>query len=319
VLKPRPSVAEKGNNGRSEAMAAEVDGIMYVLGGYIAWSPRETTDDNHLYDPGADAWLATPEDLPAAIHATHIGTTTDGEYIYMAGGYQHLCSVPSEHPGASCPDNRELALDAVRRYRPATDSWSNLPSLPAERGSGGLALLGSTLHYFGGTDSGTTNGNRVEQGDHWTLDLGDGSWENTGDPLPQARSHFGTAVLDGAIYAIGGQTGAESGANALAVVHRYANGSWTQRASLPATLSHHSSTTFVLAGHIITVGGEEGHHEPTAKVYDYSPITNDWVELTPLPVETQAAAGSLIDGVFYIAGGGGDPDFKRNLWVGSYD
>ena len=71
------------------------------------------------------------------------------------------------------------------------------------RAGGGLAVVERKLHYFGGYKADRD----TNAGDHWSLSLEGGKdWQREAD-LPDPRGHVSAAVLDGKIYALGGDHG----------------------------------------------------------------------------------------------------------------
>jgi hypothetical protein len=54
---------------------------------------------------------------------------------------------------------------------------------------------------------------------------------------------------------------------------------------------------------IIVLGGETSHNVLSKQVMAYTPATNNWAELTPLPVGKSAGVGAVLNGNIYYAGG----------------
>lgn len=283
--------------GVTEAQGTVVDGKLYVFGGYVSWIPFCTTTQAHVYDSSRDIWSRLP-DFPEPW--THAGVATDGRDIYVAGGYNN---------SPNCTRD-EVATTAIWKLNVDTKIWSIVTRLPQARGSGGLVVIGRNLHFFGGTDTG-----RIDKSEHWMFPL-DGSvgWKSLA-PLPDGRSHVGYAVLGGKIYAIGGQFSYEANAKTQALVHAYTPGSnrWEKVASLPLPLSHISSTTFVMDGRIIILGGERAYVQDVSDVLAYDPTDNTWTSLTPLPNKRNAGVGGVIDGLLFFTGGS---DFSTNTYKG---
>src|SRR5699024_5913293 len=139
------------------------------------------------YDPATNTWTRKG-DMPIA--ATHMGTATDGTFVYFAGGY------PAGSTGA-----QTFSTTTVRRYNPANDSWSTIQSLPSARGAGNLQYLNGKLYFFGGSDS-----SRKDRAELFSLDLTNpnANWVQLAS-MPAARNHVGGAALGGFIYSVGGQ------------------------------------------------------------------------------------------------------------------
>ncbi len=272
---------------RTEAETAVVNGKLYVFGGYVDSTliPNARAD---VYDPATNQWTRIA-DMP--IGETHAGTCTDGRYIYMAGGYSG--------PGGA--GKQTFARTDVFRYDTLTNTWSSLTSLPQARGAGGLVLLGHTLHFFGGTDLA-----RQDRGEHWTLDLDNPTAWQSGASLPTLRNHMGAVVLNGKIYAIGGQQhqdAAEIAESAVQVWDPANPGVWTTAASLPLARSHIAGATFVMDGRIIVLGGETTYLHSVANDSAYDPAINKWTDLSPLPIARSSGCANVINGVLYYATG----------------
>jgi N-acetylneuraminic acid mutarotase len=272
--------------GLAEGGGAVVNGRLYMFGGYYDFSTTPTAK-MHVYDPATNAWSALAP-LPQA--ATHMGVASDASSIYVAGGYP---------PGAG-GTGQIYATRSVWRYDVATNTWSAMPSLPEARGGGTMVLLGRTLHYVGGSDL-----NRADRAEHWTLALDGGTSWTLAAALPLARNHLGSVVLNGKIYVVGGQRGQDAAAIYAGVVDVWdpAANTWTAAASLPTPRSHIAAATFVLDGRIIVIGGETSYGVSTAQVVAYSPSSNTWVQLTPVPEARHSGVGGTLGGAIYYNGG----------------
>ena len=94
--------------------------------------------------------------------------------------------------------------------------------------------------------------------DHWFLDTAqpDAGWKSLA-PMPHARGHFSTTVVDGLIYAIGGQYHHDRGREDLAFVDVYdpADDEWRALPPIPEPTSHHEGATVLYDGLIVVLGG----------------------------------------------------------------
>jgi N-acetylneuraminic acid mutarotase len=278
---------------RSEAMGLVVGGKLYVFSGYSDTSYIPKTLRADTYDPQADEWEGLP---PMPRPMTHSGIATDGvRYIYLAGGV-----VGELHADGSY--KKLDAIDEVWRYDTLDKVWAAMPSLPEPRGAGELALLGRTLHFFGGTGL----DRYTSVGDHWTLDLGGGSnWETAVD-LPNPRNHLADAVIDGKLYAIGGQEGHNETLvtqTSLQVWNPAQPDRWTELAPLPKGRSHTAGATVVIAGKIYLFGGEEFHNASRDSIFVYDPASNSWSLSNALPRRAHSGIAGLINGkLIYTTG-----------------
>ena len=140
------------------------------------------------------------------------------------------------------------------------------PPLPEPRAGGGLAIVGRKLHYFGGFKS----DRQTDAPDHWSLSLDAGTaWQREAD-LPNPRGHVSAAVLDGKIYALGGDHGHDATQIDQPSCDAFdpATGRWSAIASLPDGRSHFESSTIIYRGGILLVGGRSNSPEPARGVLD---------------------------------------------------
>ena len=272
---------------RAEALRAVIDNRLYVFGGFSGTAgPIKRSD---VYDPATNTWTQIA-DLPTRL--THAGVAVDGRNVYVAGGYVGI---------GSTGYSQTFGTRDVWRYNVDSNSWSPVVQLPRALASGGLAVVGRELHYFGGNDS-----NRNDAGDHYALNLDDqGSGWQPREMMPDARSHLGYVSLDGKIWAIGGQYGNDDALETTTTVSEYdpAADAWTNRPPLPVAISHIASAAFVLDGRIVIAGGETDHNVATNRVTIFDPATNEWKSLTNLPAARFSGVAAAIGGNIYFTGG----------------
>lgn len=141
-------------------------------------------------------------------------------------------------------------------------------------------------------------------------------WTRKAD-MPTARSYFSTSVVDGKIFAIGGEAQMEKdefGDRALSKVEMYdpETDTWERRADMPTPRS--AASTSVVDGKIYAIGGEQtkkikrytGHVNkikvlPTVEMYD--PLTDTWTRKTDMPTPRSYLSTSVMDGKIYAMGG----------------
>ena len=290
-----------------EGGAVAVNGRLHLISGYDSgtFTIGDRLDvfniNTMTWENGAVPYSATP------FRITHIQSATDGQYIYMAGGFPNV--------------NGSAPIDTLWRYDPLTDTWITGAPLPEARASGALAHNSVTnqLHYI----SGLPADRMTDQADHWTLDLSNpvATWVAQAN-IPVARNHFQAVEIDGRIYAVGGQTGHDGVHADTRLVHVYdpATNLWTQLADMPISRSHHESAMFVANERIVIIAGSaslEGQAQ-VANVTSYNPQTDTWTELTPLPVPLYGAYAGYANGqIFVTAGGLTNFDLQQNSWTNS--
>lgn len=157
--------------------AAVLAGRIHVIGG---GNSQSTIDDHSVYDPTTNAWTERAR-LPRRM-GSPAATVLDGK-LYSVGG--------RSGPGD---------FGDVHVYDPKTDAWTPGPSIDA-RGTGGAAVLGGTIYYFGGESQLRS----VVLGDVLKLTQGASAW-STDAPLPTPRNFARAVLFRGAVYVLGGST-----------------------------------------------------------------------------------------------------------------
>ena len=279
---------------RSEALKANIGGRLYVFGGFGSKGPMLRSD---VYTPATNAW-ARVADLPEEL--THTGVAVDGTDVYFLGGYV------GKGDGTF---NQTFGTRHVWVYHTTTNTFTAGPPLPAAYAGGGAAVVNGTLHYFGGFAL-----NRSDVNVHWTLDLADPAAAWTAAPLmPRSVNHMGAVVYGGRIYAIAGQTGHDAGLTTRRTVQVFdpATNVWSSGSDMPAARSHIASATFVMGDRILVMGGESANEVQAAQCYAYTPATDTWVTLTPLPTPRFSGVADVIDGrVYFTSGGNGKTTYQ---------
>jgi N-acetylneuraminic acid mutarotase len=275
---------------KMEAPSAVLNGKLYVFGGFAGTTYGAPVEPMmSVYDPATDAW-SRAADLP--LDVTHCNTVVVDGTVWLAGGYR------GPHPGVTVAD--------VLRYDVATDRWTTGPSLPVPTAAGTLALVGRTLHYVGGfLDRDTTVGT------HWALAVDGGTTWEPRAPLPRARGHLASAVIDGRLFAIGGQIRHDTDPVDLDFVDVYDadRDVWTAVASLPGPRSHFEAATFVQNGTIVIVGGRDNtrvyplSRAALANISRYDPVRNVWTELPALPIGLESACARMIGDRLVVTNG----------------
>lgn len=287
----------------SEAQGKSVNGKLYSFGGFDSQKPTFTpTKRAYVYNPVTNVWSAIA-DLPFTPKSdssggiTHAGVATDGTDIYLAGGYTSNTAGTGQIFGTK----------QVWKYNVSTNTYTKMPDLPAAIASGQLEYLNDILHYMGGTNSART----LDLGTHYALDLNNlaAGWKTLA-PLPNPRNHAGSAVFGGKIYFIGGQHGQDSKLVTQKDVHAYDpfTNAWTKMADLPVPAGangrgHISSGVTVMGNRILVLGGEIVHQSSTNMVSAYTPATNTWQNLTPLPVNRFSGVAGNMNGLIFYSGG----------------
>jgi N-acetylneuraminic acid mutarotase len=284
---------------RWESSSVLMDGKIWVFGGWMAASSTGTQQVD-VYDIAANKWttlgyapIPHTHSLPVEDAANHV--------IYFLGG------LFGSYPGI--PTNR------VWKYNTLTKVWSELPPMPENHSSGGVALVNGELHYIGGVQ----DDRDLNVGRHIYLDLDNlaAGWKVAAD-LPDPRDHFGCIVLGGKIYAIGGEFGHDITHDQQALVDRYdpVSKTWQRLASMPVAKSHFECSTFILNGKIVAAGGQIGDYKSTDDVSMYDPATNKWSTLGKLPAPLQGPVVQQYGNKIIVTTGNKGSGPINNTWIG---
>ncbi len=265
----------------SEMSVAELDGKIYVIGGYP--STRVSVRTVQVYDIATDTWrLTTP--LPVALN--HTMSVSVGGRLYVIGGQSSA--------GGAGP-----FVDTVYAYDPVTAAWSTRAPMPTQRGGGAAAVVAGKIYVAGG---------RPPRGSDFAVyDPVSDSWRTLPD-LPTQRNHVGAAAIDGKVYVVGGrlEAGFQSEQTDRVEVYDPATNAWSTRAPM---LRPRGGVNAVAANGYLHVFGGEGNTGAPSGVYPdhdvYDPVANRWIRLGPIPVPVHGVTGaSFVPGVIHLPGGG---------------
>jgi N-acetylneuraminic acid mutarotase len=275
---------------RSESAVAQLDGRMYVIGGYPVG--RIPSDVVQVWDAPTDRWELGPS-LPMPLH--HVMATSVNSKLYAIGG--EFEGTQAGHPS--------VFMDTVYELDPVFNTWVLRAPMPTPRSAGAAAVLDGKIYVVGGRPPA---GPQLEMydpaADTWTV-LPD---------MPTARNHLAAGFIDGKLYVVGGRFGGGFNSELTNITEVYdpATGSWTAGPPAPTI---RSGMGFAGVGHCLYVFGGEWNRADPRGVFSQTealdPRTGTWYELTKMttPMHGQIG-GAVFDGVIHIAGGavtyGGD-------------
>jgi N-acetylneuraminic acid mutarotase len=124
-------------------------------------------------------------------------------------------------------------------------------------------------------------------------------WTQKAD-MPTARGSVSASVVNGKIYAIGGNRGAVE----LMTVEEYdpATNTWAKKDDMSVPRENYS--TSALNGKIYTIGGWNDADKTLALVEEYDPVTDTWAKKADMPIPTWGHSTCVVDGKIYVIGGG---------------
>jgi N-acetylneuraminic acid mutarotase len=237
--------------------------------------------------------------------------TTDGEWVYVLGGFL---------PPTEDPDERPPVSRALLAYDPATDTWLDAGEVPIGTHHAGFVRVGERLYLFGGYRDNTFE----PIADVWIFDPASAAWEE-GTPMPTPRGALAYTVLDGRIHAIGGTVAdpealdpeehhpsEEDASVGTHEVYDPATDSWERRAPMPTPRNHHVAEA--VQGRIYVTAGREGRNFTLTVTEVYDPDADSWTEAAPLPTGRSGVAGAVVEDRFYVFGGETfDPGAQRTF------
>jgi len=193
---------------RGSAVAAQVGGKMYVIGGATTVEgskdvaingngPARIVTINEVYDPATNRWESRS---PMALGRNHAFAGVVGGKIYVIGGrIAHAFVAASQN------------TDIVEEYDPATNTWSGLRAkMPSARSGGGWGTLGGKIYVAGGevaTPELVGAFRAVE-----VYDAAANAWTKL-PPMPMPRHGVAGAILGNRFHLVSGMiTSAAAGA-----------------------------------------------------------------------------------------------------------
>lgn len=266
--------------GRWGLHTAVVDGIIYAIGGSIT---NNTNVSNVLltsssvagnsYSIGFDTALGKIKAKSVVVKAGGVTKTLGSDYTYdSTNGSIAVVS------GGSIADGSAVTVDyvysnsiyygTVEAYDPQTNQWTEKSPMPTPRYGMTTAVVNGLIYAIGGW-GGWPELSVVEiydpQTDSWSTTV---PGTNTPlSPMPTPRDDFGYGVLNGAIYAMGGDingvgvpAGTVNGVSfngtcCTAVMEAYdtAGNTWASKPAMPTTRDDFGSA--VVGGTIYAVAG----------------------------------------------------------------
>jgi Invasin, domain 3/Kelch motif len=275
--------------------AGAINGVLYAVGGG-GWTVASYSSNLFAYVAAPGRWESRAL-MPTPRGELAVGVA-NGQ-LYAVGGY-------SSHGD----------LAAVEAYDPSTNSWSEKAAMPTPREGLAVGVVNGILYAIGGNARGpAASGATIGAGKRGTAfnlqgsenvlntveayDPATDTW-TTRAPMPTARSQLAVAVVNGILYAIGGQ----SAAAGFTTVEAYdpETNRWSRKRPLPEAYGRAALAAGQLNGLIYAVGGAYGYAE-TNLVDAYDPAADRWTAVQPLGTARQSLAVAVVNGRLYAVGG----------------
>lgn len=272
---------------RSSAVAAEVNGSIYVIGG-------GALAVNEVFDPNTNTWGLRAPMLTAGSDLTV--ATLDGK-IYVFGG--------------------NVGLNGVEVYDPPADVWTTRNAMPFS-GFGMIAgVIGNRVHLIGGINI------AADLNIYKIYDPATDSWSD--GPTGMTLRHNGAgAVVDNTIYYLTGQVQGPAGDVTINEAYSPAVNfavhckteevapppipplpfllNWTPQNAVSAPREGASAVT--LNGRAYLMGGRETNSPGgTATLFEYNPNQDEWTERAAMSGLREFGAAATYDDRIYYFGG----------------
>lgn len=218
---------------RCECAATGAGGSLFVLGGRNRGRPGNLLGICERFDPQAGRW-SQARPMPTA--RRKLAAASTGGCVYALGGLgMRLRGNPT---GARNRNNtpvveqrEEVALSTVERYEPATDSWTELPTMLQPRYAGAAWARGDRLYIAGGNSGlGPVRGGGGTLADVEIFEINLGVWFRA-TPMQGPRESLVASVIGESVLVAGGDDGLQE--TDIVECYNMATGVWTACPCLP--------------------------------------------------------------------------------------
>jgi hypothetical protein len=261
---------------RYGAITAFYNNLVYVVGGAQDTTPPFNATAVEAFDPTGNSWTIGYATNPNPRRLAGSGQVQVSSRLYIIGGITESGVVTGE----------------VRYYNMGTNSWSTAGNPCSPRYAHGVAVLGTDIYVFGGTDGVSTLASAQK------LNSLTGVW-STIESLPAADGWMAGAAANGKVYCFGGAT-----YPSRVLEFNPSTGHWTQLANMPESRVY---ATAVAAnnGLIYLVGGESAPSSGVARMnaVSFNPTNGAWTSEGALPASrVWPAVGASSTDLFVIGG-----------------
>jgi N-acetylneuraminic acid mutarotase len=232
--------------------------------------------------PNLSAWSIVAN-YPFASES--VSCSSDGTLAYAVGGFD-----PNIGP-----------TNAFNQYDPVADSWTPLANIPGAFYDAPSVYAPNTnrIYVFGGLDAGF-NPSAVVQ----IYDVGTGTWQPNGAPMPGARYFAGAVYFNGNIFVAGGFDSTFTETNTTWWYDPVADTWNTSLAPIPAATG---GAGYSVVGQNFYLAGTWNNGNGSTQHFRYDMVADSWTTAAPVPVNIYRPDSASIGTDVYLVGGG-NPD-----------
>ncbi|MBU4190054.1 MAG: hypothetical protein KJ886_03545 [Candidatus Thermoplasmatota archaeon] len=276
---------------RMDMGAGVVAGKIYVIGGWGSDS-KEDLSIVECYDISTDSW-SMKRAMPTARRKLAVAVVDNK--IYAIGGHYY--------------DGDYHYLSTVECYDPLNDTWTTKASMPTARTTLAVGVVNDKIYAIGGCYYSGPKDSRIA---HYVstvecYDTSNDMWTAKAS-MPTARADLAVGVVNGKIYAIGGNHYDEYGESeedySLVECYDPSTDSWSKEASMSAARTNFG--VCVVNNKIYAIGGVTGTsaaYSVTSSVEIYDPYSDTWTTSESMSTPRAYLAVSAVGGKIYVVGG----------------
>ncbi|MGH8103952.1 MAG: Kelch repeat-containing protein, partial [bacterium] len=235
---------------RHHAVAAVVNGKIYVIGGLSGATQFIAQNTLFEFDPQSSTW-AVKATLPMPRGAAMAGVINGR--IFVAGGQRN-----------------SLAVTDCASYNPADNTWTTLANMPAPREHAVGGVINGKLYVAGGRNSTSFILNTLE-----VYDPVANTW-STLTPMPTARSGMAGAVWNNRLIVFGGEGSSPNPPGVFSQVEMYDEASelWITLPSMQTPRHGFGGATLGNKVYLQGGGTQQGIFDSTThEVLDLTPVS----------------------------------------------
>ncbi|MFZ6027010.1 MAG: Kelch repeat-containing protein [Chloroflexota bacterium] len=265
------------------AVVADTNGYVYVIGGTSDAGASTPTNTNFRYNTSTNTW-DTMAPVPTAIDS--IDGIAIGNKIYIPGG---------------------ATTASTFVYDISANTWSTIAANGGytARSQYQVVAIGSDLYVLGGIVASAS----ASTTEVWVLDTVTGTW-SAGVPMQRSRTSFSAAAKDGVIYVAGGVL--FPGFTPDMTSEAFSGSTWSYVANVPNgggtyTRWSYNADGLSVDGLWLAAGRRDAGWAVLNHAGYYDPATDTWTDSPTIPTLSQARVymeGDVAtDGYFYVIGG----------------